>query len=56
MKLKIKKKLKIKESDFEGFQLPEMSVKKCIKLYLGFQLCSQKYRMIIKYLYFISGF
>jgi hypothetical protein len=37
MKLKIFKFEK-KESDFEGFQLPEVSVKKCKKLYLGFSI------------------
>jgi hypothetical protein len=31
--IKIFKNSKIKESDFEGFQLPEVSVKKCKKLY-----------------------
>jgi len=52
-------KFEKKESDFEGFQLPEVSVKKNVENYIwDFQLCSQKFRRIIKlfvlYFWFIN--
>ncbi len=52
LRLKIRKR-----SDFGGFQSPEAREKK-LKLpnsYIWFSLWSQKYQMIIKDLYFISG-